>query len=128
MDLTYHTLTNGIRLVHCQTTSEVAHCGVIINTGSRDELPEEHGMAHFIEHMLFKGTTRRRSYHILSRLEDVGGELNAYTTKEETAIHASFLKEDYPRAVELIADLLFHSTFPPAEIEKEKEVVVEEIN
>lgn len=128
MDLTFHTLPNGIRLVHCQTASEVAHCGVIINTGSRDELPEEHGMAHFIEHMLFKGTTRRRSYHILSRLEDVGGELNAYTTKEETAIHASFLKEDYPRAVELIADLLFFSTFPAAEIEKEKEVVVEEIN
>jgi predicted Zn-dependent peptidase len=90
--------------------------------------PEEHGVAHFIEHMLFKGTTHRKSYHILSRLEDVGGELNAYTTKEETAIHASFLKEHYQRAVELMADLLFSSTFPPAEIEKEKEVVIEEIN
>jgi predicted Zn-dependent peptidase len=85
-------------------------------------------MAHFIEHMLFKGTTHRKAYHILSRLEDVGGELNAYTTKEETAIHASFLKEHYPRAAELITDLLFSSTFPPAEIEKEKEVVMEEIN
>lgn len=128
MDLTLHTLANGIRLVHLPTASAVAHCGIIINAGSRDELPEEHGVAHFIEHMLFKGTTHRKSYHILSRLEDVGGELNAYTTKEETAIHASFLKEHYPRAVELISDLLFSSTFPPAEIEKEKEVVIEEIN
>jgi predicted Zn-dependent peptidase len=128
MDLTYHTLPNGIRMVHCQTASEVAHCGVIINAGSRDELPGEHGIAHFIEHMLFKGTSHRKAYHILSRLEDVGGELNAYTTKEETAIHASFLKEHYPRAMELIADLLFSSTFPPAEIEKEKEVIMEEIN
>ena len=128
MDLTLHTLPNGIRLVHMPTASAVAHCGIIINAGSRDELPEEHGVAHFIEHMLFKGTTHRKSYHILSRLEDVGGELNAYTTKEETAIHASFLKEHYQRAVELMADLLFSSTFPPAEIVKEKEVVIEEIN
>lgn len=128
MDLSYHTLPNGIRMVHCPTASEVAHCGIIINTGSRDEQADEHGTAHFIEHMLFKGTTHRKAYHILSRLEDVGGELNAYTTKEETAIHASFLKEYYPRAVELIADLLFSSTFPPAEIEKEKEVIMEEIN
>jgi len=128
MDLTFHTLPNGIRLVHRTTASEVAHCGVIINAGSRDEFFEEHGTAHFIEHMLFKGTTHRKSFHILSRLEDVGGELNAYTTKEETAIHASFLKEHYPRATELLADLLFSSTFPPAEIEKEKEVVMEEIN
>ncbi|MGB8358610.1 MAG: pitrilysin family protein [Bacteroidales bacterium] len=128
MDLTFHTLPNGMRLVHYPTASEVAHCGIIINTGSRDEQADEHGIAHFIEHMLFKGTTHRKAYHILSRLEDVGGELNAYTTKEETAIHASFLKEFYPRAVELIADLLFYSTFPPAEIEKETEVVMEEIN
>jgi predicted Zn-dependent peptidase len=128
MDLTFHTLPNGIRLVHSQTASDVAHCGIIINTGSRDEQPDEHGTAHFIEHMLFKGTAHRKAYHILSRLEDVGGELNAYTNKEETAIHASFLREHYPRTVELIADLLFSSTFPPAELEKEKEVVMEEIN
>lgn len=128
MDLIFHTLPNGMRLVHHTTTSEVAHCGVIINAGSRDELPGEHGMAHFIEHMLFKGTTKRKSFHILSRLEDVGGELNAYTTKEETAIHASFLKEHYSRAIELMADLLLSSTYPPAEMEKEKEVVIEEIN
>ncbi len=128
MDLTFHTLSNGIRLVHYTTTSEVAHCGVIINTGSRDEFPEEHGMAHFIEHMLFKGTAKRKPYHILSRLEDVGGELNAYTMKEETAIHASFLKEHYPRTMELLADILFNSTIPVPEIKKEKDVVIEEIN
>ncbi len=101
---------------------------MIINTGSRDETVPEHGIAHFIEHMLFKGTKKRKAYHILSRLEDVGGELNAYTTKEETAIHASFLKEDYERAIELISDITFNSVFPEKEIEKEKDVVIEEIN
>lgn len=85
-------------------------------------------MTHFIEHMLFKGTKKRKAYHILSRLEDVGGELNAYTTKEETAIHASFLKKDYERAIELISDITFNSVFPEKEIEKEKDVVIEEIN
>lgn len=128
MDLHFHTLDNGIRLVHQRIPGLVAHCGIIINTGSRDEAAEEHGMAHFIEHMLFKGTSRRKAYHILCRLEDVGGELNAYTTKEETAIHASFLKEDYERAVELISDITFNSVFPAKEIEKEKDVVIEEIN
>src|SRR5665647_384567 len=128
MDLLIHTLDNGIRLVHYRIPGLVAHCGLIVNTGSRDETESEHGIAHFIEHVLFKGTKKRKAYHILSRLEDVGGELNAYTTKEETAIHASFLKEHYPRTVELIADLLFSSTFPPSELEKEKEVVMEEIN
>src|SRR5665811_88269 len=106
----------------------VAHCGLIINIGSRDETVPEHGIAHFIEHMLFKGTKKRKAYHILSRLEDVGGELNAYTTKEETAIHASFLKEDYERAIELISDISFNSIFPEKEIDKEKDVVIEEIN
>ena len=106
----------------------VAHCGIIINTGSRDETEKEHGIAHFIEHMLFKGTRKRKAYHILSRLEDVGGELNAYTTKEETAIHASFLKDDYERTIELISDITFNSVFPEKEIEKEKDVVIEEIN
>jgi len=128
MDLLIHTLDNGIRLVHQRTSGIVAHCGIIINAGSRDESLSEHGIAHFIEHMLFKGTLKRRSYHILSRLEDVGGELNAYTTKEETAIHASFLKEDYERALELIADITFNSTFPDKEIKKEKDVILEEIN
>jgi predicted Zn-dependent peptidase len=128
MDLLLNTLENGIRLVHHHVPGLVGHCGLIINTGSRDETVTEHGIAHFIEHMLFKGTKRRRAFHILSRLEDVGGELNAYTTKEETAIHASFLKEDYERAVELISDITFNSVFPEKEIEKEKDVIIEEIN
>jgi predicted Zn-dependent peptidase len=128
MDILIHTLDNGIRLVHQTIPGLVAHCGVIINTGSRDETATEHGMAHFIEHMLFKGTKKRKAYHILSRLEDVGGELNAYTTKEETAVHASFLKDDYERAADLISDLVFNSVFPEKEIEKEKDVVLEEIN
>ncbi len=128
MDLLLHTLGNGIRLVHHRIPGLVAHCGIIINTGSRDETESEHGIAHFIEHMLFKGTRKRKAYHILSRLEDVGGELNAYTTKEETAIHASFLKDDYERTIELISDITFNSVFPEKEIEKEKDVVIEEIN
>jgi predicted Zn-dependent peptidase len=128
MDLLLNTLDNGIRLVHHRIPGLVAHCGLIINTGSRDETVPEHGIAHFIEHMLFKGTKKRKAYHIFSRLEDVGGELNAYTTKEETAIHASFLKEDYERAIELISDITFNSVFPEKEIEKEKDVVIEEIN
>jgi predicted Zn-dependent peptidase len=128
MDLLLNSLDNDIRLVHYRIPGLVAHCGIIINTGSRDETIAEHGIAHFIEHMLFKGTKKRKAYHILSRLEDVGGELNAYTTKEETAIHASFLKEDYERAIELISDITFHSVFPEKEIEKEKDVVIEEIN
>jgi len=128
MDLLYHTLPNGIRLVHLPVTGMVAHCGLIINTGSRDENPPEYGIAHFLEHMLFKGTRKRKAYHVLSRLEDVGGELNAYTTKEETAVYASFMKDDYERAVEIIYDITFNSVFPEKEIEKEKDVVIEEIN
>jgi predicted Zn-dependent peptidase len=106
----------------------VANCGLIINAGSRDEKEDEHGMAHFIEHMFFKGTGKRKAYHILSRLEDRGGELNAYTTKEETVLYGSFLKEDYPIAMELISDIAFNSSFPAREIKKEKEVIAEEIN
>lgn len=128
MELFYQTLDNGIRLVHHAVDGVVAHCGLIMNTGSRDEDAGESGMAHFIEHMLFKGTRKRKAYHILSRLEDVGGELNAYTTKEETAVHASFMKEDYERALEIISDITFNSIFPEKEIEKEKDVVIEEIN
>ncbi|QZE14355.1 insulinase family protein [Halosquirtibacter laminarini] len=122
------TLTNGIRLVHIPTHSTVAHFGIVLNTGSRDEKDEEVGMAHFIEHVIFKGTKNRKAYHILSRLEDVGGDLNAYTTKEETAIYSTFLKNDYTRAIELLSDILKNSTFPKHEIEKEKEVIIEEIN
>ena len=122
------TLENGIRVIHIHSKSEVGHCGIIINTGSRDENEREHGMAHFIEHAIFKGTKKRRAYHILSRLDDVGGEINAYTTKEETTIHTSFLKNDYERAMELISDITFNSTFPCKEITREKEVIIEEIN
>jgi predicted Zn-dependent peptidase len=128
MEILYHTLDNGIRLAHYKIPGLVAHCGIIINIGSRNESEKEHGVAHFIEHMLFKGTKKRKAYHILSRLEDVGGELNAYTTKEETAVHASFLKDDYERAMELISDITFNSIYPLKEIEKEKDVVIEEIN
>lgn len=128
MDLYFSTLDNGIRLVHHPVRGGVAHCGIIINAGSRDESDDEQGLAHFIEHMLFKGTGRRKAYHILSFLDDVGGELNAYTTKEETAIYASVLKEHYKRAVELIGDIISNATFPVRELEKEKEVVIEEIN
>ena len=128
MQVVRHTLNNGIRLVHQRINGAVGHCGIIINSGSADESPAEHGIAHFIEHMFFKGTAKRKAYHILSRLEDVGGELNGYTTKEETAVHASFLNEDYERAVELISDVVFRSAFPAKEIEREKIVILEEIN
>ncbi|HAN19598.1 MAG: zinc protease [Bacteroidetes bacterium GWC2_33_15] len=121
------TLNNGIRIIHLHTLSHVAHCGLLINAGSRDEHEHEHGMAHFIEHAIFKGTKKRKAYHILSRMEDVGGEINAYTSKEETAIHTSFLKNDYERAIELIWDITFNSVFPQKEIDREKEVIIEEI-
>lgn len=101
--------------------------GFIVHTGSRDELKEEHGMAHFIEHVIFKGTRNRKAWHILSRMEDVGGEINAYTTKEDTCVFASFLKQDYNRAMELIYDICFHSVFPQKEINREKNIILDEI-
>jgi predicted Zn-dependent peptidase len=122
------TLDNGIRLIHTRVPSLVAHLGLIMGTGSRDELDHEHGMAHFFEHMVFKGTRKRKAYHILSRMEDVGGEINAYTTKEETCVYASFMREYYGRAMELLEDILFHSTFHQKEIGREKEVIIDEIN
>ena len=123
-----HTLSNGIRLIHHSVNANVAHCGIILNTGSRDEKEEEWGIAHYIEHVVFKGTTKRKAYHILSRMEDVGGELNAYTTKEETCIYTTFLDKDYKRSLELISDITFNSIFPEKELEKEKEVILDEIN
>ena len=108
--------------------SPISYCGVIVDVGSRDEKVQEYGMAHFIEHMLFKGTRKRRSAQIINRLEDVGGELNAYTSKEETVVYAGFLKEYSERTIELIADLIQHSTFPQAEIDKEIVVIKDEIN
>jgi len=125
--ITTYQLKNGIRLVHRLNTAEVAHFGLIVHTGTRDEQEEEHGLAHFMEHMFFKGTYKRSPYQIISRLEDVGGEINAYTTKEETALYASFLKQDYRRAMELIQDIFLHSSFPEKEREKEAEVILSEI-
>ena len=121
-------LSNGIKVVHKEINRPVAHCGLMIKAGSRDESIEEEGLAHFIEHVFFKGTKKRKAYHILSRMEDVGGEINAYTTKEDTVIYSSFLKDDYSRALELLFDIAFNSTFPEKELNKEKEVIIDEIN
>jgi predicted Zn-dependent peptidase len=130
IEMTYetHKLSNGIRLIHKHDNSPVAYCGMGINTGTRDENEDEHGMAHFVEHMLFKGTKKRKAWHILNRLDSVGGEMNAYTTKEETFIYATILGEDFKKAAELIADVVFNSTFPKNEIEKEREIILDEIN
>ena len=128
MDITITTLPNGLRCVHQRNDSSVIHCGLTVNVGTRDELPNENGLAHLTEHMLFKGTQRRSAYHINNRLENVGGELNAFTTKEETVVHATVLRADIEKAVDLIADMTFHSTFPAKELVKEKEVIIDEIN
>ena len=127
--MVYHTFTlpNGLRIIHAPTQSEVAYCGFAIDAGTRDEADNEQGMAHFVEHLIFKGTQKRHAWHILNRMEHVGGDLNAYTNKEETVIYSAFLKEHFPRAVELLADIVFHSTYPQAEIEKEVEVIIDEI-
>lgn len=122
------TLENGLQCAFQAQRSSVAHVVVAIRAGARDELDHQQGLAHFLEHNLFKGTSKRKAYHILSRLDDVGGELNAYTTKEETIIHASFLKTDFRRALELLYDVLANSTFPEKELEKEKEVIKDEIS
>jgi len=122
-----YTLSNGVRLIHSRNRSAVAHFGLLVHTGTRDETDEEHGLAHFMEHMFFKGTPRKSAYQIISRLEDVGGEINAYTTKEETAIYASFLKGDIRKAIELIQDIFLHSTFSEKERKKEATVILSEI-
>jgi predicted Zn-dependent peptidase len=127
MDIREYYLPNGIRLVHHETGGDVSHCGIFINAGTRDETEEEHGIAHFIEHVIFKGTEKRTVYQVLNRLENVGADLNAFTTKEETVIHASFLNRHYGRTLELISDICFHSVFPQKELEKEKDVVIDEI-
>lgn len=122
------TLDNGIRVIHRQNSSAVTYAGVYINVGSRNEQGAEEGIAHFIEHSIFKGTEHRRSCHIRNRIDGVGGELDAFTTKEETCIYATVMGEHLERSLELFADVLFHSVFPSHEIEKEKDVVIEEIN
>lgn len=123
-----HTLSNGLRIVHKPIGGNVSYCGFIINAGTRDENLNEFGMAHFVEHMLFKGTQKRRTHHILNRMETVGGELNAYTNKEETVVYSIFLEQHFSRAIELLSDITFHSTFPQAEIEKEIDVIRDEIH
>ena len=128
MNYQTYTLKNGLRLIHQQTERQVAHCAIIVNTGTRDELENEHGLAHFLEHIVFKGTSKRKAYHIISRMEDVGGEIDAYTTKEETCIYASFLSKYYDRTMELMSDMIFNSSFPEKEIIREREVILDEIN
>lgn len=122
-----HTLANGLRIIHCPSPTDVVYCGYAINAGTRDEQDREQGMAHFVEHLLFKGTTHRRAWHILNRMENVGGDLNAFTNKEETIVYSTFLKEHFMRAAELLTDIVFHSTFPENQIEKEVEVIIDEI-
>ncbi|MBO4379617.1 MAG: insulinase family protein [Muribaculaceae bacterium] len=120
--------TNGMSLVCRQSSSDVDYCGVVVNAGSRDESAETYGLAHFVEHTIFKGTRRRRSSHIINRMEAIGGELNAYTTKEETVIYSIFPHGHLLRATDLIADLVINSQFPQAEIDLEREVVASEID
>ena len=127
MQYNIHTLSNGLRIIHEPSSSKVAYCGFAIDAGTRDEGENEQGMAHFVEHLIFKGTRKRKAWHILNRMENVGGDLNAYTNKEETVIYSAFLTEHFGRALELLADIVFHSTFPQNEIEKETEVIIDEI-
>jgi predicted Zn-dependent peptidase len=127
MEYNVHTLPNGIRLLHVPSSSTISHSCIIINSGSRDEKEGQSGLAHFIEHLIFKRTEKRNTNQILNRLESVGADLNAYTTKEYTCIHASFLNPYLDRTLELFNDIVFHSTFPEEEMEKEKGVILDEI-
>lgn len=127
-NISYYTLPSGLRVVHQYSKSHVEYCGVAINMGSRDETPEQYGLAHFVEHTIFKGTKRRKSWHIINRMEAIGGELNAYTTKEETILYSVFPYGNVRRAIELISDLVISSQFPVNELNKEREVVADEIN
>jgi predicted Zn-dependent peptidase len=128
MDYQVHTLQNGIRVLYKPTVSNITHACVIINAGSRDETESKDGLAHFIEHLLFKKTERRNTNQILNRLELVGADLNAYTTKEYTCIHASFLKPHLERSLDLFEDIIFHSVFPKDDMAKEKDVILDEIS
>lgn len=128
MEYTTYTLPNGLRMIHMPVQSPVAYCGYAVNAGARDEEPQEHGLAHFVEHMIFKGTEHHKANYILNRIESVGGELNAYTTKEETFVYSIFMKEHFLRAFDLLTDLVFYSSFPEIEIEKEKDVILDEIS
>jgi len=128
MDYQVHQLQNGIRVLHKPSPSNISHACIIINAGSRDEEHEKDGLAHFIEHLLFKQTEKRNTNQILNRLELVGADLNAYTTKEYTCVHASFLKPHLERSLDLFEDIIFHSVFPEEEMKKEKEVILDEIS
>ncbi len=123
-----HTLPCGLRIIHEERRSQVAYCGYVVLAGTRHEELADSGMAHFLEHITFKGTARRRACHIINGLERVGGELNAFTTKQETVFTATVLKEDFARAADLLTDIVFHSTYPQAEIDKEVEVICDEID
>ncbi|RZL40164.1 MAG: insulinase family protein, partial [Pedobacter sp.] len=127
MDHEIFTLNNGIRILFKPSLSPISHCCLIINAGARDEKPGEPGLAHFIEHLLFKGTIKRNTNQILNRLEVVGADLNAYTTKEYTCLHASFLNEYLERSIDLLQDITFFSAFHENEMEKEKGVIIDEI-
>lgn len=122
-----YTLDNGLRIIHLPSDSKVVYCGYQINAGTRNEEPGEEGLAHFCEHVTFKGTERRKAWHILNCLESVGGDLNAYTNKEGTVYYSAILKEHIARAVDLLTDIVFHPVYPQAEIDKEVEVICDEI-
>ena len=122
-----HLLPNGLRIIHASMQREVTHCALVVNAGTRDEREGEAGLAHLIEHVLFKGTTKRRAFHILNRMESVGGEINAYTTKEDTWITSSQRSKDTERSLELLADIAFQSVFPEVEMDKERDVILDEI-
>ena len=122
------TLPNGLRIVWQHKASPVVYCGYVIAAGTRHEEPKDLGMAHFLEHMSFKGTERRRAYHINNYLERVGGDLNAFTNKLETVYHATVLKKDFARAADILTDIVFHSQYPQHEIEREVEVICDEID
>jgi predicted Zn-dependent peptidase len=122
-----YALSNGLRIIFHPSTSNITTCGFVINAGTRDEGPDESGMAHFIEHLLFKGTEKRKSIHILNRLSNVGGDIDAFTCKEDTTVYATVLNKDFERALEVLSDIVFHSTFPEKEIAHETEVIVGEI-
>lgn len=128
MKIEAFTLSNGIRFVFVPTRSDVGYCGVVVNTGTRDEDEHESGYAHLVEHCLFKGTRSRTDLQIIDRMESVGGEMNAYTTKELTALHAAFLKSYLERSLELLSDMLFESTFSSQALKKEVPVVMDEID
>ena len=125
---TYHVLANGLRIIHRRSESPVEYCGLAVKAGSRDESPEQYGLAHFVEHTVFKGTDHRRSWHIINRMESIGGDLNAYTSEEVTVLHSSFPSGHLDRAVELMADLVAYSRFPSVQIEREREVILDEVD